>query len=544
MAYSSRGSRFNLLLLEDGEYYLEDVIATYSRIPPGKGVKFSRVWGRRQKGRLKLCTHSVFFVPNDVAQPISKFCFRKIDDIVAASSLFSESDASSGLVLTCSEILQMKADNEVGPYDIVNCDDSMTNPKRHLISLVHTDLKPFLEQLNELYGYVSSGNLATLHRNVISARHVTKFDISYLADYTERPLLKKVPLVSRVSPMINCPGCLNLTDSYLYFQPAEINNIQKERITKFALGSILRIYKRRYMLRQCALELVMEDGKSVLFVFEEIEERDEVHDILLEQPRLVMLERQSPVFMTQQLLRWQRGEMSNFDYLMHLNSAADRSFNDLTQYPVMPWVLSDFKSATLDLDDPASFRDLSKPIGALNPDRLRRLLDRFREMPKDGQPPPFLYGTHYSTPGYVLNFLVREYPEYMLCLQNGKFDSPDRLFIGIADCWRGVMTNPSDVKELIPQFYDTDDSMGTMPGRFLRNSENLDLGRRQNGERVGDVVLPPWASSATDFIKKMREALESDYVSENLHNWIDLIFGYKQTGPEAEKANNLFYYMT
>ncbi len=42
----------------------------------------------------------------------------------------------------------------------------------------------------------------------------------------------------------------------------------------------------------------------------------------------------------------------------------------------------------------------------------------------------------------------------------------------------------------------------------------------------------------------MRKALESDYVSRNLHNWIDLIFGYKQRGPEAIKANNLFFHLT
>lgn len=30
------------------------------------------------------------------------------------------------------------------------------------------------------------------------------------------------------------------------------------------------------------------------------------------------------------------------------------------------------------------------------------------------QPPRFLYGTHYSTPGYVLSYLVRVAPEYML----------------------------------------------------------------------------------------------------------------------------------
>lgn len=29
----------------------------------------------------------------------------------------------------------------------------------------------------------------------------------------------------------------------------------------------------------------------------------------------------------------------------------------------------------------------------------------------------FLYGTHYSTPGYVIGYLVRKYPQYMLKLQ-------------------------------------------------------------------------------------------------------------------------------
>lgn len=31
-------------------------------------------------------------------------------------------------------------------------------------------------------------------------------------------------------------------------------------------------------------------------------------------------------------------------------------------------------------------------------------------------------------------------------------------------------------------------------------------------------------------------------MSANLHNWIDLIFGYKQRGPEAERACNMFNY--
>jgi factor associated with neutral sphingomyelinase activation len=59
---------------------------------------------------------------------------------------------------------------------------------------------------------------------------------------------------------------------------------------------------------------------------------------------------------------WQKGALSTLDYLLYLNLASGRSFNDLTQWPVMPWVLSDYHSQTLNLDDKNSFRDLSKPV--------------------------------------------------------------------------------------------------------------------------------------------------------------------------------------
>lgn len=69
------------------------------------------------------------------------------------------------------------------------------------------------------------------------------------------------------------------------------------------------------------------------------------------------------------------------------------------------------------------------------------------------------------------------------------------------------------------------------------------MGRLQSSkERIGDVILPPWADSPEDFIYKHRKALESEYVSNHLHEWIDLIFGYKQKGQAAVEAMNVFYY--
>jgi factor associated with neutral sphingomyelinase activation len=79
----------------------------------------------------------------------------------------------------------------------------------------------------------------------------------------------------------------------------------------------------------------------------------------------------------------------------------------------------------------------------------------------------------------------------------------------------------------------------------LKNYQNLDLGVRQNKKRVGDVRLPLWAREDPDlYLKINRAALESEYVSDHLHEWIDLIFGFKQRGQEAIKAFNLFHPFT
>ena len=69
-------------------------------------------------------------------------------------------------------------------------------------------------------------------------------------------------------------------------------------------------------------------------------------------------------------------------------------------------------------------------------------------------------------------------------------------------------------------------------------------GTKQNGVALGDCILPPWAKQdPREFIRVHRMALECDYVSQNLHHWIDLIFGCKQQGQAAVESVNVFHHL-
>ncbi len=62
---------------------------------------------------------------------------------------------------------------------------------------------------------------------------------------------------------------------------------------------------------------------------------------------------------------------------MQLNTIAGRTYNDLSQYPVFPWILADYQSSVLDLDKPSTFRDLSRPIGVVNPKNSKEVQSKY-----------------------------------------------------------------------------------------------------------------------------------------------------------------------
>ena len=318
---------------------------------------------------------------------------------------------------------------------------------------------------------------------------------------------------------------------------------------KWHFNEIRAIFSRRYLLQNIALEIFVANRSSIMFAFADRRTVEKVVNIL---PRVgvgprygLPHARHTSLASPQQLFRssnmtqkWQRREISNFEYLIYLNTIAGRTYNDLNQYFIFPWVLINYDSPTVDLNSPNSYRDLSKPIGALNPSRRQFFVDRYQNWDSTSGIPPFHYGTHYSTAAFTLNWLIRVEPfsSIFLNLQDGRFDHADRTFHSVSTSWKNCQRDSSDVKELIPEFY-------YLPEMFL-NLNKYNLGKTQESVTVSDVELPKWAKNAHDFVRINRQALESEFVSCQLHQWIDLIFGYKQRGPEAIRNCNVFYYLT
>uniref|UniRef100_A0A8C4VDC7 Neurobeachin n=1 Tax=Falco tinnunculus TaxID=100819 RepID=A0A8C4VDC7_FALTI len=362
-----------------------------------------------------------------------------------------------------------------------------------------------------------------------------------------------------IAPVVVAKGTLSITTTEIYFEVDEddpaFKKIDPKVLAyteglhgKWMFSEIRAVFSRRYLLQNTALEVFMANRTSVMFNFpDQATVKKVVYSLPrvgvgtsygLPQARRISLATPRQLYKSSNMTqRWQRREISNFEYLMFLNTIAGRTYNDLNQYPVFPWVLTNYESEELDLTLPGNFRDLSKPIGALNPKRAVFYAERY-ETWEDDQTPPYHYNTHYSTSTSTLAWLVRIEPftTFFLNANDGKFDHPDRTFSSVARSWRNSQRDTSDVKELIPEFY-------YLPEMFV-NSNGYSLGIREDEVVVNDVDLPPWAKKPEDFVRINRMALESEFVSCQLHQWIDLIFGYKQRGPEAVRALNVFHYLT
>lgn len=236
------------------------------------------------------------------------------------------------------------------------------------------------------------------------------------------------------------------------------------------------------------------------------------------------------------VLDWVHGRVSNFSYLMELNRLAGRRAGDPNYHPVLPWVV-DFTVPF------GKFRDLRRSKFRLN--KGDKQLDFTYEMTKEalaaavgngvcgsgvggdlcgsvgagaGQPDLLHVPHHISDVLSDITYFVykaRQTPKSVLCSHVRSQWEPNEY---PASMERMQSWTPD---ECIPEFY-------TDPSIF-----------RSIHPDMPDLDVPSWCKSYEDFIEAHMHLLESREVSQHLHHWIDLTFGFKLSGKEAVKAKNV-----
>lgn len=224
--------------------------------------------------------------------------------------------------------------------------------------------------------------------------------------------------------------------------------VRKIQTHNSAYENIKEVHKRLYLFRNVALEIFLADGGNLFLTFCDTKARDTVYNRLLNKAQLDLSESiagiskhsgpsvlPSALFggspLTELTQKWISREISNLAYLMHLNTLAGRSYNDLTQYPTFPWVLSSYNTEEISLDDPNSYRDFSKPMGGQTQPRAKQFEERYNNW--DDSIPACHYGTHYSSSMIVCSYMIRLEPftRQYLKLQVIQSSSNDREVISI-----------------------------------------------------------------------------------------------------------------
>ena len=382
-------TRFNMLLLEEGEAFFEDyAVSLY--LPSTEKTK--SVSSRKQlSGRLKVASKNLIFEPHSLSYPIIRFPFAAMESLHMDKS-------KQHLILWTSQIVKMKAHNVIGPYVFEDIADPKKTP--YIFEPSYSRLDDSVQLIAKIYQITkskeSSFSINDRVMKLMSMREMKiPFDSSWFVSFDEIQRFNEPLVVSKLSPLVYIRGQIQLTNKRIYFQP--FHKQTSNPMLKYNLKDIKYIYKRRHIMRNDTIEFIVKKSNkysdlnrtlssgplldfhqydSLLLSFNGSKKiRDHVFSLLLKEPLINVKQSLSLSFVQKQ---WIDGNVSNFDYLMFLNQQSGRSFNDLTQYPIMPWIITDYQSKHIDLKNKNIYRDLSKPVGALNPQRLQKILTRYK----------------------------------------------------------------------------------------------------------------------------------------------------------------------
>ena len=331
------------------------------------------------------------------------------------------------------------------------------------------------------------------------------------------------------------------------------------------IKEIKEIIQRRTLLINNSLEIFNKNGKSFFFNFFSSKNCENIIEILKKYCKCKFSIGEEKERIKNVVSLYKKGEITNYEYLLNLNKLSTRTFNDWSQYPVFPWIMTNI--AKLVNGDKINFqqnqeeeeaeeeqindmRDMNYPISMQSSSKREIEIDKFIEDIKNTKFPSHL-GTHYSTSSYIFYYLMRNSPacQNMIKLQNYKQENPNRMFLSFKDTQK-ILKTGSDSRELIPDLFCYID--------YLCNVNCVYFGERTNLIIVDDFSISEQYNNDTEkcsnlisqFVKYLylhKKLLNDTKISKELYKWVDIIFGIKQCPEKKDeriKCCNIFGKLT
>jgi hypothetical protein len=223
--------------------------------------------------------------------------------------------------------------------------------------------------------------------------------------------------------------------------------------------------------------------------------------------------RQLPPNATQQ---WQEGKLSNLEYLFLVNGCGNRSFNDLSSYPVAPRVVLDWATQECPRRNVATPMELVADRDS-NHTQIRNRFKATHCHHKDGV----------SNPLGVSCFLARLVPFCHAYWETHQgWDRGGRDFAAISV---GLTVNSLTLHELPPELFILPECLANL-NRLVVDTTSKSF----------DIGLPEWCHDIHHFMEIHRSFLESPEIRRDLGRWIDHLFGVTRAGKAGEDILNIF----
>ena len=373
---------------------------------------------------------------------------------------------------------------------------------------------------------------------------------------------------------------INIITKYSFSNRDKDNKTSKKKSIILFYHDIQRIIKRRSFLMYQSFEVYCQNGKSYFFNLYRKENCENAFKVLstireglASKDKFEFVNENTTEEAKKIVSEVKSGQLNNYHYLLRLNYLGSRTFNDLNQYPIFPWLFFDISKIDALLSNEKSDIGQIETIQSTSQDspitpepdtenneleKLETMNDNNEDLSERLKLRNFIYpiamqteerrniyeenghsphGTHYSTAAYVIFYFVRNYPygEAMIQLQNYNKENPNRLFTSMGESLNVLYENQEN-RESVPEFFSRFD--------FYCNLNCAFLGIQNNGALVDDLRVNKGLDISGNLYSIYfkyeyiyRKLINSFLISKFLPTWIDYIFGIKQ----IEKNPNSYW---